>query len=184
MTSTPTHVSGAASSLGGKYLTFTLQSESYGIDVLAVREIIRIVSITTMPQMPAYIKGVINLRGKIIPVTDLRLRFGFPETGETDKTCIIVVQVRAAGGKITQMGLLVDGVEEVAGISASDIEETPDFGSAISTDCILGIAKVKGLIKALLDINKVLGADVIEQVVRTTDLERAAFENDQEAVAK
>jgi purine-binding chemotaxis protein CheW len=156
------------SKLTGKYLTFTLQSESYGIDVLAVREIIRTVTITAVPQMPTYIKGVINLRGKIIPVTDLRLRLGFLEVKDTEQTCIIVVQVKSPGGKITQMGLVVDGVEEVVNVSAEGIEETPDFGSAISTDYILGIAKIKGSVKALLDINKVLGANLSEQATVIT----------------
>src|SRR6266498_1846196 len=117
----------AAQHLAGKYLTFTLQDESYGIHVLKIREIIRLTDITTVPQMPAYVRGVINLRVKIIPVLDLRLRFGFPDTQSTEQTCIIVVQVGLADGKVTQMGLVVDGVEEVVNIAAGDIEETPDF---------------------------------------------------------
>ena len=119
--------------LAGKYLTFTLHCEAYGIDVLKVREIIRLTTITSVPQMPAYVRGVINLRGKIIPVMDLRLRFGFPDAPGTDQTCIIVVQVKLPDGKAAQMGLVVDGVEEVISLAASDIEETPDFGGQIST---------------------------------------------------
>lgn len=142
--------------LAGKYLTFRLHDESYGIDVLKVREIIRLTNITAVPQMPAYVRGVINLRGKIIPVTDLRVRFGFPEAQNTDLTCIVVVQVKLADGKTTQMGLIVDGVEEVINITAGDIEETPDFGAQIATDYILGMAKIKGFVKALLDIDCVL----------------------------
>src|SRR3569833_3371682 len=106
--------------MAGKYLTFTHHQESYGIDVLKVREIIRITNITAVPRMPAYVRGVINLRGKIIPVLDLRLRFGFNETESTDQTCIIVVQVMTSGGKTTQMGLVVDGVEQVINIEATD----------------------------------------------------------------
>jgi purine-binding chemotaxis protein CheW len=142
--------------LAGKYLTFTLQSESYGIDVLKVREIIRLTSITTVPQMPAHVCGVINLRGKIVPVMDLSLRLGFPESKRTEQSCIVVVHVKGAAGTITQMGLVVDGVEEVTNISAGDIEETPDFGAHISSDYILGMAKIKGVVKTLLDVDKVV----------------------------
>lgn len=147
----------AGRELTGKYLTFTLQGESYGIEVLKVREIIRHVAITAVPQMPAHIRGVINLRGKIIPVMDLRRRFDFPNVADTDQTCTVVVQVRLPDGKVTSMGLEVDGVEEVINLTATDIEETPDFGSQISVDYILGMAKVKGAVKVLLDIDRVVG---------------------------
>ena len=149
------------SRLSGKYLTFNLQKESYGIDVLKVREIIRLTTITAVPQMPAYVRGVINLRGKIIPVMDLRVRFEFPNAASTEQTCIIVVQVKLPDGKATQMGLVVDGVEEVINIAESDIEETPSFGGQICTDYIIGIAKVKNAVKALLDIDGIVGADTM-----------------------
>jgi len=148
----------------GKYLTFTLHDESYGIDVLKVREIIRQTTITVVPQMPAYVRGVINLRGKIIPVMDLRLRFGFADAASTDHTCIIVVQVKLPDGKAAQMGLVVDGVEEVANIAGADIEETPDFGGQIAADYIVGMAKIKGAVKTLLDIDGVVGADALQQI--------------------
>jgi len=148
----------------GKHLTFNLQNESYGIDVLKVREIIRLINITAVPQMPAYVKGVINLRGKIIPVMDLRLRFGFNNVKDTDLTCIIVVQVKLSDGKATQMGLVVDGVEEVANIAAADIEETPNFGSQIATNYIVGMAKIKGTVKTLLDIDGIVGAETVKQM--------------------
>jgi purine-binding chemotaxis protein CheW len=147
----------SAGSLTGKYLTFNLQAESYGIDVLKVREIIRHTIITLVPQMPAYIRGVINLRGKIIPVMDLRIRFEFA-TANSDQTCVIVVQVTLPDGKATQMGLVVDGVEEVLNIGENDIEETPNFGGQICTDYIIGIAKVKGAVKTLLDIDGIVGS--------------------------
>jgi purine-binding chemotaxis protein CheW len=150
--------------LAGKYLTFTLHQESYGIDVLKVREIIRLTDITTVPQMPAYVRGVINLRGKIIPVMDLRLRFGLPEAANTEQTCIIVVQIRLPEGKTAQVGLIVDGVEEVANIAATDIEETPDFGGDIATTSILGMAKIKGVVKTLLDIDKALSSAGLESI--------------------
>lgn len=153
-----------ASRLNGKYLTFNLQSESYGIDVLKVREIIRLTTITAVPQMPAHIRGVINLRGKIIPVMDLRIRFEFASVTNTEQTCIVVVQVKLPDGKHTQMGLIVDGVEEVINIADSDIEETPSFGGQICTDYIIGIAKVKGLVKTLLDIDGIVGADTLKNL--------------------
>ena len=108
--------------------------------------------------MPEYIRGVINLRGKIIPVMDLRLRFGFPHITNTEQTCIVVVQVKLPDGKATPMGMVVDGVEEVINFSAADIEKTPDFGGQIAVDYILGMAKVKGVVKVLLDIDRVVGA--------------------------
>ena len=146
--------------LAGKYLTFVLERQGYGIDVLKIREIIRMIDITAVPQMPAYVRGVINLRGKIIPVIDLRLRFGFDEAKSTEQTCIVVVLAKLPDGKSLQMGMVVDGVEEVVNIAAADIEETPDFGAEISTDCILGMAKIKGVVKTLLDIDRVLAADL------------------------
>jgi len=156
-------VNPAATSLAGKYLTFNLHAESYGIDVLKVREIIRHITITAVPQMPEYIRGVINLRGKIIPVMDLRVRFGFPNVTNTDQTCIVVVQVKLPDGKSTAMGMVVDGVEEVVSFNAADIEDTPDFGGQIAVDYILGMAKIKGVVKVLLDIDRVVGAAVVGQ---------------------
>ena len=149
----------AGQTLAGKYLTFILGGESYAIPVLKVREIIRLTSITTVPQMPDYIRGVINLRGKIIPVMDLRLRFGFAAAVSAEQNCIVVVQVKNPAGQATAMGLVVDAVEEVAQLVAADIEETPDFGAQVDTEYILGMAKIKGVVKALLDIDRVIGGD-------------------------
>ncbi len=145
--------------LAGKYLTFRLGEESYGLPVLKVREIIKLTPITAVPQMPDYVKGVINLRGKVIPVVDLRTKFGLAGATTTERTCIVVVQVEMADHNKTLMGLIVDGVEEVAHIAAQEIEETPDFGAILNTEYILGMAKVKGAVKALLDIDKVVSAD-------------------------
>ncbi|HLP78399.1 MAG TPA: chemotaxis protein CheW [Candidatus Paceibacterota bacterium] len=151
-----------APKLAGKYLTFRLGNESYGFDVLKIREIIRMTEITAVPQMPAYVKGVINLRGKIIPVMDLRLRFGLADE-KSEHTCIVVVQVKLPEGRTTQMGLVVDSVEEVVNIAAGDIEETPDFGTAITADYLLGMAKIKGVVKALLNIDRIVGSESILQ---------------------
>jgi purine-binding chemotaxis protein CheW len=145
-----------AASLAGKYLTFVLGDESYGIAVLKIREIIRLPDITAVPQMPAHIRGVINLRGKIIPVVDLRARFGLPHADATDRTCVIVMQVTTVAGASVPMGLVVDDVEEVINLAADDIQETPDFGSQVATDYLLGMAKIKGVVKTLLDFDRVV----------------------------
>lgn len=139
----------------GKYLTFTLAEEEYGIGILKVKEIIGIVPITTVPRTPDYMKGVINLRGKVIPVVDLRLKFGMEAMDYTERTCIIVVDIDVENKKI-QMGIVVDSVSEVMNIKAGDIEDTPDFGSRLNTEYILGMAKMGGRVKILLDIDRVL----------------------------
>ncbi len=156
--------SGIAQKLAGKHLTFVLGREHYGVPVLKVREIIRLCDITPVPQMPDYIKGVLNLRGKIIPVADLRVKFRLASTENTDLTCIVVVQVSLADKSSTLMGLIVDAVEEVANLTAADIEPTPDFGGAVQADYILGMAKVKGQVKALLDIDAVVSAVSAEDI--------------------
>ncbi|HTI99205.1 MAG TPA: chemotaxis protein CheW [Dongiaceae bacterium] len=159
-----TATAAAGTTLAGKYLTFTLQDESYGIEVLKVREIIRLSNITAVPQMPDYVRGVINLRGRIIPVMDLRRRFGFAEAAATDLTCIVVVQVKTPEGKLTPMGLIVDGVEEVVNIGAGDIEPTPEFGGQIATDYLVGMAKIKNEVKALLDIDKIVSGTELSRL--------------------
>jgi purine-binding chemotaxis protein CheW len=140
---------------GGKYLVFELGREEFGIRVLKVREIMGIQDITAVPQTPAHVKGVINLRGRVIPVVDLRLKFGLPEQEYTQRTCIIVVQVRCEVGPML-MGIVVDGVAEVLNLAAADIEDTPDFGDGTATPYLLGMAKVKGKVKILLEIDRVL----------------------------
>ena len=139
----------------GKYLTFTLGQEEYGIGILKIKEIIGLMSITTVPQTPEFIKGVINLRGKVIPVVDLRLRFGMDAIDYTERTCIIVVEVDGQAGTI-QIGIVVDSVSEVLNIKSEEIEDTPRFGTKLNTDFILGMAKMEGGVKILLDIDKVL----------------------------
>ena len=139
----------------GKYLVFQLGREEFGIRVLNVREIMGIQDITAVPQTPDYVKGVINLRGKVIPVVDLRLKFRLPDQQYTRRTCIIVVQARGEAGPML-MGIVVDAVAEVLNLSVADIEDTPDFGDGTSTPYLLGIAKVKGKVKILLEIDRVL----------------------------
>jgi purine-binding chemotaxis protein CheW len=144
----------------GKYLTFTLGKEEFAIQVLRVREIMGVQEITAVPQTPAYVKGVINLRGKVIPVVDLRMKFGMPELAYTQRTCIIVVQLEHAGMKV-MTGVIVDGVSDVANMQGADIEDTPDFGRGVATPYLLGMAKIKGKVKILLDIDKVMTAQEV-----------------------
>jgi purine-binding chemotaxis protein CheW len=139
----------------GKYLTFTLAEEEYGIGILKVKEIIGMMTVTTVPQTPDFVKGVINLRGKVIPVMDLRLRFGMEAIDYNDRTCIIVVEIEGSAGTI-QVGIVVDSVSEVLNIKGEDIEETPTFGAKLNTDYILGMAKMEDSVKILLDIDRVL----------------------------
>ncbi len=151
----------------GKYLTFTLAEEEYGIGILKIKEIIGMMPITTVPRTPGFVKGVINLRGKVIPVMDLRLRFGMEEIEYTERTCIVVVEIEGSSGTV-MIGVVVDSVSEVLNIKAEDVEETPTFGSKLDTDYILGMAKMEGGVKILLDIDRVLSEDEI------SDLEKAA----------
>lgn len=139
----------------GKYLTFKLANEDYGLEILKVQEIIKLMEITAVPRTPEYVKGVINLRGKVIPVMDLRLKFGLSETDPTEKTCIIVVQISRENSLIT-IGIIVDEVSEVVDIQESAIEPAPSFSTQIETSFILGMAKVRESVKILLDIDRVL----------------------------
>ncbi len=160
MTDIPVSCHGAAP---GKYLIFTLGGESYGVPVLAVREIIRLCPITPVATMPPHVRGVINLRGKIIPLVDLRMRFGLPASEEHDRTCIVVAHVAAAAGGTRPYGVIVDAVEEVAQFAAADIEPPPDFGGAIDARFITGMAKASSGVKVLVDLDLVAAADALPQ---------------------
>ena len=142
-------------SRAGKYLTFQLGSEEFGVGVLKVREIMGLQEITAIPQTPLFVKGVINLRGKVVPVVDLRLKFRLEAAEYTQRTCIIVTQLHGDSGSML-MGVIVDGVSEVLNLAAAEIEDAPDFGDQTAGQYLLGMAKVKGKVKILLDIDKVL----------------------------
>lgn len=139
----------------GKYLTFSLGNEEYGLEILKVREIIGYMNITAVPRTPNFVKGVINLRGQVIPVIDLRLRFGMEPADITDQTCIIVAEVNQ-NGRAFNAGLIVDRVQEVLDIDKEEIEEPSNLGSTVQTDFILGIGKVGNTINILLDIDQIL----------------------------
>jgi len=156
--------------LAGKYLTFKLGNEEYGLQILKVQEIIRLQAVTKVPRTPPYMRGVINLRGKVIPVVDLRNKFSLDELSDSERTCIIVVQVVQAVAKVT-MGILIDEVREVLDIGAENIDGTPNFGSNVEAEYILGIGKIGNSVKILLDIDKVLNSTEISTVANSAGLE-------------
>lgn len=142
----------------GKYLTFRLDSEEYGLEILKVQEIIGIMPVTKVPRTPAFVRGVVNLRGKVIPVVDLRARFGLSKQDDTEKTCIIVLQVARGTEQITT-SIIVDEVSEVLEVDAGQLEPTPEFGSTIDTSYILAMGKVEDRVIMLLDADKVLSSE-------------------------
>lgn len=149
--------SAVSESRAGKYLTFRLDNEEYGLEILKVREIIGLMDITSVPKTPDYVRGIINLRGTVIPVLDLKKKFDMGQIEDTEETCVIVVEV-ALDGKAVMMGTIVDAVSEVLDIQEDEIEDAPAFGNNVNTRFILGIGKVKDEVKILLDIDEVLTA--------------------------
>ena len=162
----PATETAATSDLAGKYLTVIVGHESFGIKVIRVREIIRLQKITPVPQMPAHVRGVLNLRGRIIPVIDLRLKFQIAEVADTERTCIVVAQVELPSRASVSMGLIVDGVDEVANLTAADLAPTPDFGTKLDSTYILGMATVKGSVKTLLDLDRLIGSEETAHLAR------------------
>jgi len=150
----------------GKYLTFTLSNEEYGLEILKIKEIIGMMDITSVPKTPEFVKGVINLRGKVIPVIDLRLKFGMSAKEYDARTCIIVVEVADTKGQSLQVGIVVDSVSEVVNLKGEQIEPSPSFGATLDTEYILGMAKVDKLVVILLDINRVLAAAETESLMK------------------
>ncbi|MDZ7260508.1 MAG: chemotaxis protein CheW [candidate division KSB1 bacterium] len=161
---------------GGKFLTFFLAGEEYGIEILKVQEIIGMMPITPVPRTPKFIRGVINLRGKVIPIMDLRLKFGMDAMGQTDETCIIVVKAQGI-----EMGIVVDKVSEVLDIAGEDIENAPNFGASVNTEYILGIGKSNGKVKLLLDIDKVVS---IPNIMDISSAGEKKIEKEKESAAK
>jgi purine-binding chemotaxis protein CheW len=157
-------VKSADQKLAGKYLTFHLSGEEYGLEILKVREINGMMNITPVPRTPAFIMGVINLRGKVIPVTDLRMKFGMSAIERTRQTCIIVVDVGTL-----EMGIAVDGVSEVLTMAAENISEAPSFGPKIETEFILGMGQAQDRVTILLDISKVLSNEDISTLKAVKD---------------
>ena len=159
---------GDMSALAGKYLTFSLAQEDYGIEILKVQEIIGLMNVTNVPRTPEFIRGVINLRGKVIPVVDLRIKFGIEKKEDTEKTCIIVVQVEETSGEHVIMGIIVDEVCEVLDVKGDEIEPSPSFGASVDTDFIMGMGKAAQKVVMLLDVDRVLSKKEIEAVSQTS----------------
>lgn len=152
----------------GKYLTFDLASEEYGLEILKVQEIIGIMAVTRVPRTPEFIRGVINLRGKVIPVVDLRLKFGMETKEDTRRTSIVVVQVTRQGRQVV-MGVIVDDVSEVVDIDGASIEPAPEFGANVDTEFILGVAKINQKVVMLLDVDKILSGGEVALVDQVTE---------------
>ncbi|MBI4800511.1 MAG: purine-binding chemotaxis protein CheW [Desulfarculus sp.] len=161
----------------GKYLTFHLGREEYGIGILKVREIIGLMPFTPIPRTPEFIKGVINLRGKVIPVVDLRLKFGMEPEAYSERTCIVVVQIATSQGQ-TSMGMVVDAVNEVANIKAKELELTPSFGVSLDSRYIVGMAKSGEQVRILLDIDRVLGEEEVALLGQAAGQQRAEASQD------
>ena len=159
----------------GKYLTFSLANEEYGLEILKGSEIIGYMEITVLPRTPAYVKGVINLRGQVIPVIDLRAKFGIETTDINEETCIIIVET-GLGSRSFSAGIIVDHLEEVFDIAADDIEKAPQFNSGVNADFILGMGKVGDSVKILLDIDRVLAGDDFSSFGATSLIESFAQE--------
>ena len=151
---------------GGKYLTFSLDNEEYGIGIMKVKEIIGLMPVTPVPRTPEFVRGVINLRGKVIPVIDLRLRFGMESVESSERTCVIVVEIDGPSGAV-MIGVVVDSVSDVLNISEDDIEGELSFGASLDTDYIFGMAKLENGVKILIDIDKVLNSDELSLIHKT-----------------
>jgi len=162
-TAGPTDIAGA-----GKYLTFSLGDEHYGLEIIRVQEIVGLIPVTRIPRLPAFVAGVVNLRGRVIPVVDLRLAFGMPGSAMDDRTCIIVVSLDRADGSTAVMGVIVDEVSDVVYLADDAIEPTPEFGTAVDTSFITGVGRLEERVVLLLDINGVLTSGELDDLVRAS----------------
>ncbi len=169
MTSTKTASVSPTAGLAGRYLIFHLIQESYGVEVGRTREIIRLTEITPIPQLPPFVRGVINLRGKIVPIVDLRAKFGLPSEEPTERTSIVVTHVMGGAGTMVWIGFIVDDVDEVTHIAAADIEPPPDFGVHVDTGYIRGMAKTKKGVTTLLDVDHIVSGDVVARAAQLAE---------------
>lgn len=145
----------------GKHLAFRLAREEYGVEILKVQEIIGMMNVTRVPRTPEFIRGVVNLRGKVIPVIDLRIKFGLPVGEDTEKMCIIVVRIQEEASRPLVMGMIVDEVLEVIDVTEGQLEATPDFGGGVATEFITGMAKVGNRVLTMLAIARVLSNEEV-----------------------
>jgi purine-binding chemotaxis protein CheW len=156
-----------------QYLTFVLGGEMFAMGILAIKEIIEYADVTTVPMMPGYVRGVINLRGAVVPVIDLSVRFGKPSSPITKRTCIVIIEVEARNERHI-LGVVVDAVNAVLDIPGSEVEPPPAFGASIRTDFIRGMGKVNGKFVILLDVDHVLAADEMAVLVDAQESAAAA----------
>jgi purine-binding chemotaxis protein CheW len=171
-TAMPSATDGQALSLAGKYLTFRLAGEIYGLPILKVQEIIRIMKITRVPKAPDFVLGVVNLRGKVIPIINMRRKFGLNVVEDTERTCIIVVQVNLKGQTIT-LGAVVDEVSEVMNLSAEQISKTPPMGASVDTEFIVGMGRLEHNVVMLLDLDKVFSTQELAEMGAGAQLQEA-----------
>jgi purine-binding chemotaxis protein CheW len=162
-----------AATLAGKYLTFRLAGEEFGLEIMKVQEIIGLLPVTRVPHLPSYMRGIVNLRGRIVPTIDLRAKFGLPPTSDTVKTCIIVVEVKSRG-KMLSLGLIVDEVAEVLHIGAGDASPVAQFAGAIPMDFMLGVGVVNDAVKVLLDVDKVTTFEDVQAVMTAAGSQAAS----------
>lgn len=158
----------SVSSNGRQYLTFMLHGETFAIGILAIKEIIEYGNLTNVPMMPGFIRGVINLRGAVVPVVDLQARFGRDPAGISRRTCIVIIEVEA-DGEAQDVGIMVDAVNEVLEIADSEVEQSPSFGTRIRTDFIKGMGKVNGSFVIILDLNRVLALEELAAVAAAAE---------------
>lgn len=180
-TAASTYINQTSDRQGQRYLIFSVADEHYAVAVLKVSEIIQVQPITRIARLPSYIKGVINLRGKVIPVVDLRIKFDFPEQEYTDRTCIVVVYIRGDDGRDFLTGLVVDGVEEVVHLRNDDIVEAHNFGhSFLAADYIFGVVRMEEQIATVLDIDRVVNDETLKQVDEAADEARSSPDDREE----
>lgn len=154
----------AGSENDGQYLTFLLSGEMFAIGILAIKEIIEFSHLTTVPMMPDFVRGVINVRGAVVPVVDLSARFGGKASEVTRRSCIVIIEAKVEGGDQQDIGVMVDAVSAVLEIPATEIEPPPSFGARIRVDFIKGMAKVEGRFVILLDVDRVLSVEEMAQL--------------------
>lgn len=172
------HDTMAKAATAGKYLTFCLEEEHYGLEIMRVQEIVGLLPVTRVPRLPHHIAGVVNLRGRVVPVMDLRLAFGLPDPKMNERTCIVVVHtIKGDGSKVT-MGVLVDEVSDVVDLAADRIEDTPEFGTEVDTDFIKGVGRLEERVVLLLDIDLVLSVSDMEAIEKAADIGSLESEGD------
>lgn len=166
VTATAAPAGAATVARAGKYLTFSLADEHYGLDIVRVQEIVGLLPVTRVPRLPDFVAGVVNLRGRVIPVIDLRLSFGMPASALEERTCIVIVSIERPDGSFVTRGAIVDEVSDVVAFSEGAIEATPEFGTSVDTSFITGVGRVDDRVVLLLDIDKVLTTGELEELDR------------------